>query len=249
MKKSATFVKSTNWQSRTAMVIMPALFSFAWTAERHLDHKMAEIAQESQHNRDTVQWADEYHRQSQQQRGVLDTEIHLMDLYRRSIDQSGVNVVPGDQLGVHHRFANYVLANPIKVVAGLAVPSVALIFYGNSTKGHLQASTKMLHTRVFGQFTTLSLMLGIGFFHSYMASHGKYITEVDANRRVAEMAAIRQALSDRLDYEAEKREQQQQEIATAHDQVVHDRQAKKKAAKVQALSLDAAPSMTATSPK
>jgi len=241
LQRSPGFVKATNWQSRTALAIMPALFSFAWTAERHLDHKMEEIATESRHAQDTVKWADDHARTLGH--GQIDKEIHLMDLYRRSIDESGVNVVPGDKLGLQHRFANYVLANPVKVLAGLAVPSVALIFYGKSGQEHLQASVKLLHTRVFGQFTTLSLMLGIMGFHQYMASNGKYITEVEANRRVEEMTEIREALLARLDYEAEKKEQQQQKFK--------EMRLKKKAAKEQeaVATSTVAPTALATSAK
>jgi len=248
MRNSAGFVKATNWQSRTAMVIMPALFTFAWTSERHLDHKMQEIARESQHSRDTVKWAEEVMVES---KGEIDKEIHLMDLYRRSVEESGVNVVPGDKLGLHHRFANYLLANPFKVLAGLAVPSVALIYYGRQGKEHLQFSVKLLHTRVFGQFTTLSLMLGIMGFHQYMSTQGKFITQVEADQRVEEMAHIRKALQERLDKEEERQELQAQEIARAHEQVLRERQEAKKAkqaTKVVATSPTAA-TVTATSPE
>ena len=160
MKNSPRFVKATNWQSRTAMVVMPALFAFAWTSEKHMEHKMEAIAQESQHHRDTVKWAEQQSRQLLEQNlSEMDKEVHLIDLYRNSVEESGVHVVPGDTLGLQHRAANYIYANPMKVLAGLAGPSVALIFYGNTGKEHLQLSTKILHTRVFGQFTTLTRKL------------------------------------------------------------------------------------------
>ena len=57
--QNPAFRQRTNWQSRTAMAIMPALFMFAFTSEHKLSHKMKEIAQESRHNNDTVDWAEQ----------------------------------------------------------------------------------------------------------------------------------------------------------------------------------------------
>mmetsp|Transcript_9491 Transcript_9491/g.26227 ORF Transcript_9491/g.26227 Transcript_9491/m.26227 type:complete len:88 (+) Transcript_9491:134-397(+) len=86
-------------------------------------------------------------------------------------------------------------------------------------------------------------MLGIMGFHQYMASNGKYITEVEANRRVEEMTEIREALLARLDYEAEKKEQQQQKFK--------EMRLKKKAAKEQeaVATSTVAPTALATSAK
>ena len=165
------FAARTNMQSRTALAIMPALFMFAFTAETRLTHKMHEIAKETEHSHASVKWAEkqlEKHKEhlEQQQRqpdssvdNSLDTETHLLRLYQQSVQQSGVQIVPGDQLNLYQRSANFVQANPLKVVLGLAVPSIAWIFYGRTGKEHLQLSMKLLHTRVFGQFATLSCTL------------------------------------------------------------------------------------------
>lgn len=160
--RSAKFMARTNMQSRTALAIMPALFAFVWTAETRLSNKMREMAKESEHSQASVRWAEEQVARSQkhqQQQGgspMLDTEAHLMQLYQQSVEESGVRIVPGDQLQWYHSVSNFVSANPIRVVAALAVPSVAWIFYGRSGKDELKLSVKLLHTRVFGQFVTLS---------------------------------------------------------------------------------------------
>ncbi|KAL7562265.1 hypothetical protein ACA910_004070 [Epithemia clementina (nom. ined.)] len=248
--QNKVFLACTNWQSRTAMAIMPALFAFAFTAEMQLHYKMTEIAQETQHSTDTVKWAERHHQQAlqnyasgvenqqqqqQQQQQVLlpsqpqlqpqkppltvaEKEMHLMSLYKRSVEESGVNIVPGNELGVHHRLANFISANPIKSLAVVAVPSVALILYGRSGKEHLQMSIKILHTRVFGQFTTLVLLLSIMGFKDYMNRNGKFITEEEAERRVQEMKLIRQQLSDRLDYEYSVRKDQERSVTQAHEE-------------------------------
>lgn len=164
------FVKRTNWQSRTALVIMPALFVFAFTSETRLTHKMREIAEESRHQDQTVRWAEK--KLSSDDNDLVDAETQLTQLYMQSIEQSGVNIVPGDKLSFYHVAANYTAANPIKVLAALAVPSVAWIFRGRAGKEHLDFSVKLLHTRVFGQFATLSLLLGVMGFKEFMDQNG-----------------------------------------------------------------------------
>ena len=160
--QNAAFRLRTNWQSRTAMVIMPALFAFALTSEQYVHDRMQQIAHESQHHAETVQWAEEQQQHQQAQVNASTTtdpattkEMQLHSLYQESIAKSGVHIVPGDTLSLHHRVANYISANPVRTVALLAVPCVGLILYGRSGKEHLQLSIKLLHTRVFGQFTTI----------------------------------------------------------------------------------------------
>ena len=193
--RNQTFIARTNWQSRTAMTIMPALFAFGYTAENRLHEKMVEIAQETQHHTDTVKWAEQQQQQQQQhgqqhgqqqhgqQEGSSattatgtvidhDKEIHLMSLYKHSIEESGVKIVPGNELSLHHRVANYVAANPIKALAVMAVPSVGLILYGRTGKEHLQMSVKILHTRVFGQFTTLACKCFFPYLSTYIYIYG-----------------------------------------------------------------------------
>lgn len=160
------FMTRTNVQSRTALVIMPALFACVCVAELTLTNKMHEIAKESEHNDQTVHWAEAELKKKQlannntelqrQLKSMDQDEQHLLAMYRKSVQESGICIIPGDRLGLHHKMANYVSANPIKVLASLAVPAVAWIFYGNSGKQHLDFSVKLLHTRVFGQFATLS---------------------------------------------------------------------------------------------
>jgi len=224
------FRMRTNWQSRTALVIMPALFTFALTSEQRLSHKMHEIASETKHGNETVKWAELQHQEKMQKMPQLtdkDAEMHLLQLYKESVENSGVSIVPGDQLGFHHKIANYAASNPIKILAALAIPSIATIFYGRTGKQHLEFSHMLLHTRVFGQFATLSLLLGVMGFKEFMDSNGKFITETEASRRVEGMRQVRQSLIDRLDYEKQQKANTQREIAEAHQKDLKDKQAKK----------------------
>ena len=120
---------------------------------------MKEIARETEHSHQTVRWAENRHQAAKQVSPDMShgqAEDHLNELYRQSVENSGVRIVPGNELALHHKVQNYVATNPLKTLIGLAVPSVGMIFYGNTGKEHLQFSVKLLHTRVFGQFATLS---------------------------------------------------------------------------------------------
>ncbi|GKZ00651.1 hypothetical protein MPSEU_001017300 [Mayamaea pseudoterrestris] len=239
--RNPNFVRRTNWQSRTALVIMPPLFAFGLTSEHRLNSKMREIAAENRHTNETVRWAEEQMKLKQIDSGRL-ADLHLSELYLQSVESSGVNIVPGDELGFHHRVANYVQANPIKSLAVLAIPTVATIFRGRSGKEHLDFSVKILHTRVFGQFATLALLLGVMGFKEFMDSRGMYMSQADVDRRVEEMKIVRQALLRRLEDEKRERAAEHDLIVEAHQQDVKDhnvhskKQQKQKAAEQGAVS-------------
>jgi len=237
MQQSPAFRAKTNWQSRTALVIMPALFVFGLTSEKKLEHKMKSIAQETRHREETVHWAEQRHRQMAESREAarddlnrmqqasasdFDEELQLSNLYKQSVENSGVRIVPGDQLSFYHVAANYTARNPIKVLAAMAVPSVGWIFYGRTGKQHLDFSVKLLHTRVFGQFATISLLLSVMGFKEYMDQQGTFITQAEADQRVEEMKRVRANLLDRLELERERRLANQREVAAAHEQDVKD---------------------------
>jgi phosphoribosylformylglycinamidine (FGAM) synthase PurS component len=218
------FRMRTNWQSRTALSIMPAFFVFTLTSEQKLSHKMKEIAQESQHNNESVKWAEQVHnaRSKAANESTKEREQQLSELYRKSVQESGVSIVPGDRLGFHHNVANYTAANPFKVLAAFAVPSVAWIFYGQTGLQHVQFSVKLLHTRVFGQFATISLLLGVMGFKELMDKNGKFITQADADQRVEEMKEVRNSLMARLEADKQNREEIEDGIKQAHEEDVKD---------------------------
>ena len=131
-------VQFTNWQSRTALVIMPALFVFTLTSEQKMLHRMEEVAQETEHAIRSVEWADQEHRKKAMEEDVEQQRKaqELRQMYRQSILQSGVRVVDTPTLQWYHQGANYVQANPFKVILGIGVPAIVGIFYGKSGKEH-----------------------------------------------------------------------------------------------------------------
>eukprot|EP00581_Thalassiosira_minuscula_P009425 CAMPEP_0183707712 /NCGR_PEP_ID=MMETSP0737-20130205/4215_1 /TAXON_ID=385413 /ORGANISM="Thalassiosira miniscula, Strain CCMP1093" /LENGTH=281 /DNA_ID=CAMNT_0025935439 /DNA_START=212 /DNA_END=1057 /DNA_ORIENTATION=- len=240
MNFSPKFVKATNWQSRTAMAIMPPLFAFAFSAEQKLVHSMHKMASEADHSKQMAEWSQQHeleqHRQELQrmttqkilaqpgmrEEGMFTTEKSkdeehermILEKFRESVVNSGVRVVEGDALGVHHRLANFWQENPFKILIAIGVPTVFFIFKGREGQKHLQTQMKVMHTRVFGQFAVISMLLTLMGFKEYMDRSGKFITEDDVQARVAQMQQSRAELMmrlhrDRIDAHkvAEKRKQ------------------------------------------
>ncbi len=120
MQTSPKFVKVTNWQSRTALAIMPPFFMYAFAAEKKLTHKMEEMASEADHSKKVHEWAhanNVIQRKDSAKEGVIDRQ--LMAIYRQSVEESGVRIVPGDRLSIHHHAANFFQENPFKILAGI----------------------------------------------------------------------------------------------------------------------------------
>jgi hypothetical protein len=189
---------------------MPPLFVFAFSAERALDRKMREMAARNEHIMETAVWAERKHAEQNPNYSLkneiqskdtnenydMDTNPHLMDLYRLSVEKSGVRVVP--ELQLHHKIANFWQEHPFRILAAVSVPALAYIFHGRNGQEHLQLQMKIMHTRIFGQFTVLVTLLTLMGFKSYMDQHGKFISETEAEERVAQMAEIRQSFLMRL---------------------------------------------------
>lgn len=244
--KYPKFVKATNWQSRTALAIMPALFAFGFAAESKLIHRMHEMADENEHSRSVAEWAERHQekqkkeikgqiQRSKEMGDVNDTERQLTDLYRKSVENSGVRIVAGDKLGPHHQIANYWQENPFKILAAVGIPTVLYIFKGRSGQEHLQLQMKLMHTRVFGQFAVISLLLSLMGFKEYMDRNGKFITEQEAEERVYEMKLAREHLLERIEHEKHMKEERDEFLRKAHEQdvkegheITHEKKHKKK---------------------
>lgn len=193
--RNPTFRKLTNGQSRTAIVILPPLFIFGLTSEQKLTHRMQEIASETEHNLETVAWAEK-------QKTASEQEIRLHDLYRQSILQSGVRLVDTPTLSSYQKSANFIQANPFKCIAAIGMPSVAYIFYGQGAKPGESFQMRLLHTRVFGQFAMVCTLLGIMSLKEVMDRYGRYITEDDIEARIQEMESTRSTLMTRTEYQS-----------------------------------------------
>lgn len=121
---------------------MPPLFAFAFAAEQKLVHSMHEMASRADHSKQMAEWShedamEEHRRRLQRmatqkilaQPGMREANLtspneldeerekRVRDKFRESVLNSGVRVVPGDSLGLHHLIANFWQENPFKILA------------------------------------------------------------------------------------------------------------------------------------
>jgi len=204
LKKFPNFAAKTNMQSRTALVIMPPFFVFALTSEMKVGQKMEQMATEAHHAKEVEEWHQKErkpqmfrylgggggsdHRDSD----VRQQEMQMMNVYRKSIENSGVRIVPGDSLSIHHVVSNFIQEHPFKLLAFIGGPSVAYIMYYKSQQGHLQVQQQLMHTRVIGQFAVIGVLLTFMGFKTYMDTYGKFITNSEMDLRVEDMQISRQ---------------------------------------------------------
>ena len=236
VRNNATFAARTNWQSRTAMAIMPAMFISALTSEHKLSHRMRQMAVETQHGTETVHWAEQQlalqqqDQHSQQSTSIASTTQQLASLYQQSVESSGVCIVPN--LFWYHHVANYTAQYPFRVLSAIAIPSVAYIFYGRTEQQHLQLSQKIMHTRVIGQFATISLLLTVMGCKEYLDQNGRYISQQQADDRVAEMHYVRQQFLNKMEQDKQLAAELKAEVERAHSEHINDSSIKKKKKKM-----------------
>jgi hypothetical protein len=229
VRNNPFFAQRTNWQSRTALAIMPALFVAALSSEHKLSHRMREIATETQHGTATVHWAEQQMNNERSMQSSSSTTSkanetpsfaetqRLAALYQQSLESSGVCILPGNLQWYHH-VANYTAQYPFRVLAAVAVPSVGYIFYGRTEQAHLQLSQKIMHTRVIGQFATISLLLAVMGFKEYMDKNGRFISQEQADDRVAGMHIVRSNFLLKLEEEKKIAAELKAALSEAHEQ-------------------------------
>jgi len=199
LQKYPSFASRTNWQSRTAITIMPAMFVAALSSELKLSHKMKEIAQEQQHAVDTVHWGEEQWKLQKHDTQLTERQ-HVTALYQQSVRGANVCVVP--ELQWYHKAANFASQNPLKVLAAAAVPSYVFIFRGRAEQG---LAIKIMHTRVLGQAAAIGMLLGVMGFKDWMDANGRFISEAQANDRVQEMQVVREELLQRMEEDQQRK--------------------------------------------
>jgi phosphoribosylformylglycinamidine (FGAM) synthase PurS component len=240
VRNNASFAARTNWQSRTAMAIMPAMFVAALSSELKVSHHMRQMAGETQHGTATVHWAEQQlaiQQQAQQEGGETPTSTatatttaqQLASLYQQSVASSGVCIVP--QMYWYHHVANYTAQYPFRVLSAIAIPSVAYIFYGRTEQQHLQLSQKIMHTRVLGQFTTISLLLTVMGCKEYLDQNGRFISQQQADDRVAEMHQVRQQFLYKMELDKQNAAELKAALEQAHTEDLEDATNKKKTKK------------------
>ena len=200
---------------------MPPLFVFALTSELKVAQSVRENIYNNHNQRQSVDWAEQQHKENLKVKtksfSQIEKDQQITELYRQSVTNSGVRVVPGDHLGVHHRLMNFGQDNPLKILACVGFPAVGFIYYGKSGKNNLQLQQKVMHTRVIGQATVLAIMLTLMGLKEYMDKSGKFITEAEAEQRVDDMKHIRESLLHRLEQDQQNKTNLQKELKAAQD--------------------------------
>ena len=128
---------------------MPALFVYAYSSEQKLNHKMHEMANEADHSREVSEWAEKIKKDNirglnqsvekpekydlkvnglKNKSSGEDLEKQLLTLYAKSVEESGVRIVPGNSLGIYHQAANFWQENPFKILAAVGGKFVELNF-------------------------------------------------------------------------------------------------------------------------
>jgi hypothetical protein len=196
---------------------MPCLLAFGIASETGLTSKMYGMANADEHAREMAEWntrrqhmEEQIRKRQAEEEGTDGGELYkpltdverqkkMHSLYRKSVMDSGVRVVPGDTLGVAQRVANFWQEHPFQILIGLGLPAVGAIFMkrraGNSS---LMLSQQLMQTRVMGQFTVLAFLMSLMGFKEYMDRQGTYITEAEAEERVGEMMEAQRELQFRL---------------------------------------------------
>lgn len=90
------------------------------------------------------------------------------------------------------------------------MPTILYIFSGR--KGNLQLQSKIMHTRIYGQFAVVPMFLTLMGFKTYMDSMGKFISQKEADTRVNEMKDMRADLLRRIEFDKQMNERRKKMI-------------------------------------
>jgi hypothetical protein len=107
--------------------------------------------------------------------------------------ESEIAVGRASALPIHQRMANFVHDNPIRTLIMVGVPGVVAIFLSNGGNPELSLSQRIMHTRVAGQFTVLTALLGTMGIHDYMSKRGRFLEPWE---ELAQKEKVEQALKE-----------------------------------------------------
>ncbi len=75
--------------------------------------------------------------------------------------------------------ANYIYTKPVNTLVMVSSPIVAGIYIAKGGAG-LSLSMRLMHTRVLGQFSVLSVLVGTMIFYDYMSKRGRFLEPWEA---------------------------------------------------------------------
>ncbi len=101
-------------------------------------------------------------------------------LYKATVGVPFRVVTSSDELPLRYRLLNMMYDHPFRLLCACGLPIVAFVYNSQKDYHHLKFSQKVMQTRVLGQFTAVSLLLGLMGWNAYMDEHGRYVTEKQA---------------------------------------------------------------------
>lgn len=187
-----TFHNATNWQSRTAMVLMPAMFVFAYSSEQKLHHTLREKSHVKNHSKEMTEWYLQQPQSNVSEHKEAPLNSGLLSIYQQSILDANIRVIPGNTLPIFYQLANFSQQHPFQLIGLIGLPTIFYIFHSRTHQQHLQLQSQIMHTRVYGQFAILTMCLALMGVKSYMDTQGTFITELEAKRLMENMNKLKE---------------------------------------------------------
>ena len=211
--RSPAFRSATGPSSRTALVVMPALFVWGLSAELNvIGLKREEGLLRSRELDVSGKRADEVGSLENFASPVVITPASTSSsssslgpssaLYKATVGVAPFRVVTSeDELPVHYKVMNMLYDHPFRLLCACGLPIVAGVYSTQKDYAHLKFSQKVMQTRVLGQFTALSLLLGLMGWNAYMDSYGRFVTEKEAKGMEKEVLSARERMLKHIDDE------------------------------------------------
>lgn len=99
-------------------------------------------------------------------------------------------LLPRAELNVAQKAANWCYTNPFKMIVGMGVPAVGGILYSLRNEGNLKLSQKLIHTRVYGQMTVVSMVVVMMGFQEMMKRNGGLFVVSETEEEEEEVGAV-----------------------------------------------------------
>ncbi|CAM9211418.1 unnamed protein product [Discosporangium mesarthrocarpum] len=105
-------------------------------------------------------------------RANLNPQAYGIGLQKDATLDTGTASKRGGQLLWYHKVANHLYEHPYRMLAYMGIPAVGGIAWSLRNEGHLKFSQKVMHTRVYGQMTILSMLITMMIFRESMTQNG-----------------------------------------------------------------------------
>lgn len=186
------FVARTNASSRTAIAIMPAVFCWALSAElgviqgRRDDGNRNALVQRHGTQSPATQSPAAANAAGSNGKLPPPPKLDILPASQLYKAETGDNVRIVPKLSLFMNMSNFLMDYPFRIMCGLGAPLVGTIFYWQMGQKHITTAQKVMHTRVIGQFSVLSILLSLMAWKSHMDNSGRFVSEEEATEMLAD---------------------------------------------------------------